>query len=90
MRPAILTIAIVARELALRLAELCFPPEAVHPPGVAHVLAGRPSRVFAPNGTGIVDKILHPGSEDAQHIEVPVRVLSWYRAHQADPASGSG
>ena len=46
MRPANATIAIVARELALRLADLSFPPDAMHTPGVAHVLADRLSRVF--------------------------------------------
>ena len=41
MRPANATIAIMARELALRLTELSFPPDAVHTPGVAHGLADR-------------------------------------------------
>ena len=90
MRPANPTIAIAARELALRLAELSFPPEAVHFLGVAHVLAGRLSGVFAPNGAGIIDKSSRPALEKLQLIEAPVRVLSWHRAHQADPASGSG
>ena len=39
---------IIARELALRLVELSSPPEAVHTPGVAHVIADRLSRVHAP------------------------------------------
>ncbi len=41
MRPCGPTMAIIARELALRLAVLSFPPDAVHTPGGAHVLAGR-------------------------------------------------
>ena len=32
---------IIARELTLRLVELSFPPEALHTPGVAHVIADK-------------------------------------------------
>ena len=39
MRPANAKQAIIARELALRLVELSFPPDAVHTPGIAHVAA---------------------------------------------------
>ena len=48
MRPGSANIAIIARELALRLVDLSFPPDAVHTPGVAHVIADRLSRVHAP------------------------------------------
>ena len=41
MRPASPTIAIIARELALRTIELSFPPEAIHTPGVAPVMADK-------------------------------------------------
>ena len=90
MRPATATIAIVARELALRLAELSFPPDAVHTPGVAHVLADRLSRVYAPDGPGKVDKTVHPLLADAILTTVPDRDGSWYRAavEETDPASG--
>ena len=40
MRPASPELAIVARELALRLVELLFPPDAIHTPGVAHEVTG--------------------------------------------------
>ena len=89
MRPANATIAIVARELALRLAELSFPPDAVHTPGVAHVLADRLSRVFAPNGSGIVDKNIHPALANAKLTKVPDRSNSWYKASEkTNPAFG--
>ena len=85
MRPANATIAKVARELALRLADLSFPPDAMHTPGVAHVLADRLSRVFAPGGTGTVTKDLHPALASAQLTDVPVRVPAWYKATQQTP-----
>ena len=50
MRTTSSTIAIVARELALRLVELSFPPDAVHTPGISHVIADKLSRVHAPGG----------------------------------------
>ena len=45
--------------------ELSFPPDAVHTPGIAHVVADKPSRVFAPYGTGIVNENIHPALEQA-------------------------
>ena len=91
MCPANDTIAIVARELSLRLAELSFPPDAVHTPGVAHVLADRLSRIFAPNGSGLVDKTIHPALANAELTMVPERDNSWYSAaEETDPASGEG
>ena len=83
MRPPNATTAIVARELALRLAELSFPPDAIRTPGVAHVLADRLSRVYAPGGPGKVDKTIHPALQDAQLTEVPERNSSWYRTSEA-------
>ena len=91
MRPANATMAIVARELALRLAELSFPPDAVHTPGVAHVLADRLSRVFAPKGSGVADNSIHPALVNTVRTTVPTRDASWYRASEDhDPASGEG
>jgi hypothetical protein len=86
MRPATPTLAIVARELALKLIELSFPPDAVHTPGVSHVIADKLSRVFAPNGGGCVGPHLHPSLKDAIHTPVPVRCRSWYRALDPGPA----
>ena len=90
MRPANPAIAIVARELALRLAAVSFPPGAVHTPGFAHVLADRLPRVFAPSGTGIIDPSLHPALVNAQLIETPVRVEPSYRALLTDPPPANG
>ena len=90
MRPANLTIGIVAREFALRLVELSIQPDVAHTPDVAHVFADRLSKVFAPNGTGIIEKSMHPALVSAQLTEVPVRHTSWYRAQLIDlpPADG--
>ena len=78
-----------SKGLAPRLAELSFPPDAVHTPGVAHVLADRLSRVFAPNGSGVVDKTIHPALANAKLTKVPVRSNSWYRASEkTNPAFG--
>ena len=41
MRPSGPMMGIIARELALRLAQLPFPPEATHTPGVAHIIADK-------------------------------------------------
>ena len=79
MRPPDAAHAIIAREMALRLAELSFPPDAVHTPGVAHVLADRLSRVFAPGGKNKVDKSIHPALVNAEVTNVPVRDDHWYK-----------
>ena len=50
MRPPSKELAITARELTLRLAELSFPPDAQHTPGVGHIFADSLSRVYAPTG----------------------------------------
>ena len=86
MRPATPALAIVARELALRLVELSFPPDAVHTPGVAHVIADRLSRVFAPGGAGSVSKDLHPALKCAVPSPIPARDRRWYRALSPEPA----
>ena len=87
MRPGSSRIAIVARELALRLVELSFPPDALHTPGVAHVIADRLSRVFAPrsdskqpeewNGAAAS---CHPALADATETPCPTRNRAWYKA----------
>ena len=59
MHPTSPTMATIARELALRTVELSFPPEAIHTPGVAHVIADKLSRVPAPGGSGQC-KDIHP------------------------------
>ena len=87
MRPGSAKVTIIARELALRLVDLSFPPDAIHTPGVAHVIADRLSRVHAP---GSASK--QPGEWDgspaachaalamASETPVPARDRPWYRA----------
>ena len=82
MRPANAKQAIIARELALRLVELSFPPDAVHTPGIAHIVADELSRVYAPKGTGIVSNKIHPALEHAKETPTPKRNEAWYRALQ--------
>ncbi len=80
MGPATPSLAIVARELALKLIELPFPPDAVHTPGVANGIADKLSRVYALNGGGGVGPHLHPALLNATQTLVPVRDRRWYRA----------
>ena len=86
MRPSSPSLAIVARELALRLIELSFPPDAVHTPGVAHIVADMLSRVYAPGGSESVEPHLHPVLRSAIQTPVPERNRSWYRALAPEPA----
>ena len=86
MRPPSPVLAIIARELALRLVELSFPPDAQHTPGVGHIFADKLSRVFSPTGKGTLTPDLHPAMATAQVAEAPVRDSSFYRL--SEPASG--
>lgn len=67
------TMAIVARELAMRLVNLSFPPDAEHAPGTGHIIADKLSRVHAPSGNGIVSSDLHPALVNAQVTIAPER-----------------
>ena len=83
-------LAIVARELALRLADLSFPPDAEHTPGVSHVFADMLSRVTAPLANeGQVDGILpddaHPAMKHSARVEAPPRGSKWYRVKSSSP-----
>jgi hypothetical protein len=80
LRPSSAAQAIVARELALHLIEVSFPPEAVHTPGVSHIIADRLSRVFAPGGSHVVDAGVHPALASALRTTVPDRPRQWYRS----------
>ena len=82
IRPATSKQAIIARELALRLVELSFPPDAVHTPGIAHVVADELPRVYAPKGTGVVNNKIRPALEQATETLAPIRNEAWYRALQ--------
>ena len=79
MRPRIEKMAIVARELALRLVDISFPPDAEHTPGVGHVFADKLSRVFSPTGTGVLTKDLHPAMATSQEAHAPARGPSFYK-----------
>ena len=78
MRPASPTIAIIAREWALRIVELSFPPEAIHTPGVAHVIADKLSRIHALGVSGHC-KDIHPALATATETPAPDRRPEWYR-----------
>ena len=79
MRPPNSTIAIVALEFAMKLLGRSFPHDAEHTLGMAHVLADRLTRVYAPNGLGALSESLHPALASAQLSEAPVRSTGWYK-----------
>ena len=82
MRPGSPQIAIIARELALKLVEFSFPPDAMHTPGVAHVLADELSRIHGPGGSGDVSQYRHWALSDAKLAAVPPRPPAWYKAYK--------
>ena len=89
MPPPSPTLAIIARELSLRLVELSFPPDAQHTRGVGHIFADKLSRVFSPTGKGVLTPDLHPAMATVQVAEAPVRDATFYRlAATTEPASG--
>ena len=87
LRPNGPKMAIIARELALKLATMSFPPDAIHTPGIAHVAADRLSRVFDPDGIGVADKSLHHILSQASEAKAPRRDDKWYKAHTLDSTS---
>ena len=86
MRPDNAKMAIVARELALRLAKLSFPPDAIHVPGISHQIADLLSRVYQPGKAVVLDETAHPMLKGAVRIEVPNRDNSFYKALLHEPA----
>jgi hypothetical protein len=82
MRPKTEGIGIIVRELAMRLVDLSFPPDAYHTPGVSHIIADRLSRVFSPEGDGVVDTTIHPALASATLTTPPIRDRKWYRAYK--------
>ena len=81
MRPGSPKIAIIAREIALKLVEFSFPPDALHTPGVAHILADELSRIHAPGGCGDVSLYRHRALSDAKLVTAPPRPRAWYKAY---------
>ena len=73
------TTAVVARELAMRLVDFSFPPDAEHTPGIGHVLADRLSRVYSPTGRGHITMDLHPALATASESIAPTRDSAWYQ-----------
>ena len=84
MRRGASNIAIVARELALRLVDLSFPPDAEHTPGMSHVFADMLSRVDAPLANkglgGILLPDAHPAMLHSIRVTTPTRDAKWYKA----------
>ena len=73
------TMAVVARELAMRLVHMSFPPDAVHTPGVGHLISDRLSRVFSPTSEPGELRHLHPALLHANEDRPPLRTTDWYR-----------
>ena len=86
LRPSSAAQAIIARELALHLIEVSFPPEAVHTPGISHVIADQLSRVNAPGGSQDVNIKSRPALRNAARTTVHARPREWYRTLTAEPA----
>ena len=82
MRPKTPAHGIIVRELAMRLAELSFPPDAMHTPGISHVVADALSRVYSPDGSGVLDASLHPSLAAATISTPPERTPEWYLAYK--------
>ena len=89
MRPGSPNIAIIAREIALRLVEFSFPPDAMHTPGIAHILADDLSRIHAPGGIGDAKLYRHAALADATLAHPPARGPNWYRAYNGTPPTVS-
>ena len=81
MRPKTPAIGIIVRELAIQLAEQSVPPDALQTPGISHVVADALSRVFSPEGGGVVDASIHPALASATLSAPPERSPQWYKAH---------
>ena len=80
-------LAIVGKELALRLVDLSFPPDAEHTLGMSHVFADLLSRVTAPAANKGLDGILppdaHPAMATATLVDTPTRDDDWYLIKQS-------
>ena len=88
MRPDNAKMAIIARDLALRLAKLSFPPDAMHVPGVSHKIADRLSRVYQPGETAPLEDFVsaHPRMQTAVRVDVRDRDDAFYKALLREPA----
>ena len=67
----------------MRLADLSFPPYAMHTSGISHVVADAPSRGLSPDGGGVVDASLHPSLAAATFSVPPERKTQWYSAYSS-------
>ena len=80
-------LAIVARELALRLVDLLFPPDAEHAPGMSHVFADLLSRADAPAANkglgGILPPDAHPAMLTSTRVMTPARDEDWYKVKRS-------
>ena len=88
MRPKSPAQALISRELALITVRSAFPPQVVHTPGLAHVVADLLSRMNDPRKaeSGV---LAHPALRNASRTEVPQRDRLWYRtlAHASPQGS---
>ena len=80
MRPSSPQQAIVAREIALLMTEASFPPDILHTPGAAHIVADLFSRAFAPGNLGEATMFDHPALAQSVRRPVVARCSDYYRA----------
>lgn len=76
------------RPLALPLVELSLPADAVHTPGIAHVIADKLSRIHAPDGEKCQE--FYPEFWKAKKTTVLERNVAWYRAVGCEPVDADG
>ena len=77
MQPHSATLGIIARELALDIADAMYEPQcAAHVPGVANVAADALSRRFEPNFAYSLPAVLEHSTE----VSPPARDSTWWRS----------
>ena len=80
MQPHSPSLGVVAREMALDIAEAVYDPQvATHVPGVANTAADELSRRLEPNHAFKLPPILH----DASEVHPPERTDKWWRTGAA-------
>ena len=82
LRPKGPNMAIIAREVALSLVHMSFPPKATHTPGVANVLADLLSRVHEGQTENL--HTCHPALKSAEQSVPEPRPKEWYRTLHVD------
>lgn len=68
----------------MRMVELSFPPAAVHTPELAHEIAEKLSRIYAPGGSGSPSADLHLAIAHAELTPVPARSSKSHKVYKQE------